>query len=893
MGIYSTPQKRFGWQQWNCNVVGCPPSSGGSACVDTTAADLYQLTINSKLDPCATYRITDYRSVNWLNGYWTADYDAPPNVTGPYVLMNPFTFNANDLSAAYLIGNIIDIKKSTYDGSYIIAGTVNTYYGHDSWGILKVGVDGFPITSFQTPYSTGLATSAIIYAFNELSNGSIIASLNITLPIITPYLQNPIVKFNSDGSADSTYAVNGIGLGSPANVIVNQSTGKTIIAGGFVNYSDNNSVIYNRNRIIRLNADGSEDVAFYNALGTAFNATVRSAIVLPDDSLIVVGDFTSFNGVAANRIVKLNADGTRNTTFDTNVGSGFNDDVLGIKYHPFANAYVVYGRFTTLDGNSHDKIVRILADGNVDSTWLGGLVINGDVYSATIDTSIDTIYIGGDFVDIDGDTNAHIVARLTFDGTGFITLNGAGFQFGTASILVYDPVTTGVVVYGPTDFDGKPLGFGLSKITSAPTPTPNYDPREIYTSPDNEVIIIKARDVQSFEPVAYSETYGDILEFMPYCKTIGLPYQNGLYNGVTLPDSTTLTGFDLQWDGTQAYIDMPANYPALFGHLMYIYFQFNSSSDYFEFFREPLVPGFNDNWQNSFPYGGKALLYPIIVQGDGVRIIIPGITYEMFLDYTTDSLYMDTVEAFGPAYGWVTRRIDTERQIDAPLDWRNFRYRRWQVDVFNDNKKFAYIGCSGDAYNSPTYGNVITTGNYNDFSMFPAGSASFSVTIGGRGGTLNYWWWNGTVDNVTFSSGDMTPVLQEVKIDTAFLSESALSRRMGNVNITLSSINRVYHVVDSGNATISECIMNNVYMYNVILIDSFSKVFANDIYATAVIFPTMFQFSIDSLSASNSDFRGGVVLGGPGLKRIFQASNYTYYLESFNGTSYSYTAYPF
>jgi hypothetical protein len=31
MGIYSIPQKRFGWQRWNCNVTGCDSSSSGGS----------------------------------------------------------------------------------------------------------------------------------------------------------------------------------------------------------------------------------------------------------------------------------------------------------------------------------------------------------------------------------------------------------------------------------------------------------------------------------------------------------------------------------------------------------------------------------------------------------------------------------------------------------------------------------------------------------------------------------------------------------------------------------------------------------------------------------------------------------------------------------------------
>lgn len=898
MGIYSTPPKRYGWQQWNCNVVGCPPStsSGGGAatCVDISAADLYQLTVTDKLDACVTYRIKDYKSVNWLNGYWQADNNNPPQTTPAGSLLDPFTFNANENLQLYSFKTVYQISKSTYDGSYIVAGEISIYRGHDSWGIMKIGVNGLPITSFKTPYSTGgfgNPISATGYAFTELANGSIIANIYLEPPIIGAFFTG-IAKLNSDGSIDLTYAANGIYPNYRAYAIANQSTGKTIVAGMFTSYEDNLSTVYNRNYIIRLNVDGSEDTAFYTTLGTAFDGPIRSVVILPDDSMIIGGEFTAFDGGSAKYIIKLNADGTRNTAFDTNVGAGFGNNVLGITYDSVANGYIVYGLFTTFDGNSYDKVVRILADGTVDPSWIGGLTINGDVLSATVDTGSGSVYIGGNFVDIDGDANAHNVAFLTSDGSSYSTFSGTGFA-GDATSLVYDSITTGVVVGGPADFDGTNLGYTtLSSITTKSTPTPNYNPREIYTSPDDEVIVIKATGTHTFEPVAYSETYGDILEFMPYCNKIGVPYPNGLYNGVTLPDSTILTGFNLQWDGTQAYIDMPANYPALFGHLMYIYFGFNSTDDFFEFLREPLVPGINDNWLVQSPYTlGKVLLYPVIVEGDGVRIVIPDITYDMFLDYNIDSLYIDTVEALGPAYGWVTRRIDTRRQIDAPLDWRNFRYRRWEMDVYNDGTEFAYIGCTGDVYSPPaSLGAVVTTGDYKDLPVFCP--QTYNTQIVGRGGTLNYWWWNGNVDNITFDSEStqLYPASVNIKIQFDYVSACALQANWSHVNMFGRIMVDTFQV--GSYSGMDRVVMNNLSVATCIISGGLSGFFMELSELFAVILPTMSNFSITSWSAYG-DFRSSPSFSTNGTKRILQASNGTAYLESFDGISYNYTASPF
>ena len=64
--------------------------------------------------------------------------------------------------------------------------------------------------------------------------------------------------------------------------------------------------------------------------GTGFNGDVTS--LAPDGSgnLYVGGNFTSYNGTAVNRVVRLTATGTVDGTFATGSGTGFNDAVFSL-----------------------------------------------------------------------------------------------------------------------------------------------------------------------------------------------------------------------------------------------------------------------------------------------------------------------------------------------------------------------------------------------------------------------------------------------------------------------------------------------------------------------------------------------------------------------------------
>ena len=74
--------------------------------------------------------------------------------------------------------------------------------------------------------------------------------------------------------------------------------GKLLVAGNFTKY---NGVTVNR--LIRLNFDGTLDTSFNT--GTGFNFTVYSIVLQPDGSIIAAGSFSKYNGLAVNKVIRL------------------------------------------------------------------------------------------------------------------------------------------------------------------------------------------------------------------------------------------------------------------------------------------------------------------------------------------------------------------------------------------------------------------------------------------------------------------------------------------------------------------------------------------------------------------------------------------------------------
>src|SRR5204862_6818898 len=100
-------------------------------------------------------------------------------------------------------------------------------------------------------------------------------------------------------------------------VVVVQPDGKILLGGDFTTLSPNGGGAVTRNRIARLNPDGTLDTAFNpNASDTVYTIAVQA-----DGKILVGGHFNGANSIGGqtrNRIARLNATTGVADSFDTN-----------------------------------------------------------------------------------------------------------------------------------------------------------------------------------------------------------------------------------------------------------------------------------------------------------------------------------------------------------------------------------------------------------------------------------------------------------------------------------------------------------------------------------------------------------------------------------------------
>jgi hypothetical protein len=382
--------------------------------------------------------------------------------------------------------------------------------------------------------------------------------------------------------------------------------------------------------------------------------------------------------------------------------------------------------------------VKIVVSDPNNNAGTNNITINAGGSDTMDDSSTVQIVLNG---------NGESVALQVVSETQWLASESVGGGGGSTAPIeinypdLYDKIVNSQLIAGSKyrllNYQSVNFLNGWEIANNNPTPIdPSFNPRKFYKGTD-EILILEAISNYQLSPIAYSENYPqDILEYQGYTNTIGVDI-GGIYNGQTLPDSSTVSGFDLQWDAINevVYFDMPTGYPALFGHYFYLYAEFSGGAYYQDGTFEPLTPVIAE-CQYPFTSNDPSLGYPIAmsnlaVSPDGMRVVLLDLSETDVNNYDVGTLYVETVYSLGNAYGWVTKRTDTQRNISVPFDFRNRKYRRYEVDLtpVNPALGLGYWG-QGDVYLGQP-----TTGNYIDVPSFgQEGYNTYDIQWEGMGG---------------------------------------------------------------------------------------------------------------------------------------------------------------
>lgn len=372
------------------------------------------------------------------------------------------TFNASGTGAfngTSPTADCIVYKSKVYeDGDnkdkIIIVGRFNRFNGVNREYIARLNADGTLDTTFNGPDFGG---GQYIYCLAIQPDGKIVIGGGFTITGTNVY--QGIARLNEDGSLDTTFNA-GTGTRGTASssavvhAITVQPDGKILFGGGFSTY---NGVACKQN-LTRLEANGTIDASFNSTPGYV-NGEVR-AIALQNTKIIVGGFFSGYSpGFTKNRILRLNSNGSYDPTFNsytgTNIGATGGSSGLGV-YDVFVmptvaspppgslSEYIyVVGKFLKYNNVNKVSIARLTPDGLLDTSFTSGLTEEesattedpgwGYVAFAVRPQPDGKMLIGGNFRKYNGVSIPKGLVRVEANGTRDATfLTGTGFTGGTS-----------------------------------------------------------------------------------------------------------------------------------------------------------------------------------------------------------------------------------------------------------------------------------------------------------------------------------------------------------------------------------------------------------------------------------------------------------------------------
>jgi uncharacterized delta-60 repeat protein len=254
------------------------------------------------------------------------------------------------------------------DGKIVFGGGFEAVNGSAFSNLARLNSDGTLDPAFVSdgPDSIGSINFANVTAIALQSDGKIV--LGGGFRAVHGTVRKSVARFNADGSLDTafnpgtlfTYDVFGV------NDVAVQSDGKIVITGGFSTTSRGGN---QQNSIFRVDSDGSLDNSFsaitsrgiYDGFGDNFQ--VSRVAILSNGQLIIGGDFSLVDGVKAASYARLNADGSLDSAFQTQVqGAGFVFDLVV----QAGGKILAGGEFENVNGMPSYALARINSDGSLD-----------------------------------------------------------------------------------------------------------------------------------------------------------------------------------------------------------------------------------------------------------------------------------------------------------------------------------------------------------------------------------------------------------------------------------------------------------------------------------------------------------------------------------------------
>ena len=308
-----------------------------------------------------------------VGGMFTEFGDGP--CSGIARLENNGTVDAS--LAATVRGDVFALALQT-DRKILLAGSFTEANGQPCRRIARFNPDG----TLDEGFTAKAGVSKEVRSLVVQPDGKILVGGNFDA--VSGHRQNRVARFHADGVRDGTFNP-GRGAAGVVWSLALQPDGKILVAGDFTAFDRKP-----RGRLVRLNPNGRVDTGF--DAGSGADAQIFAVAVQADGKIVVGGDFTRINLVERNRIARLNPDGSLDTAFDP--GAGPDTGIRCLALQPDGKI-LIGGVFTSVHGVARGRVARLDPDGSLDTSFNPGEGASEVVRWVTPQSDGKVVVVGG------------------------------------------------------------------------------------------------------------------------------------------------------------------------------------------------------------------------------------------------------------------------------------------------------------------------------------------------------------------------------------------------------------------------------------------------------------------------------------------------------------------
>ena len=320
------------------------------------------------------------------------------------------------------------------DGKIVVAGPSFFNANNNEFAVVRYNVNGSLDTSFN---GTGKVTTR--FGGNSSAHGVVVQS-DEKIVVAGTYENGSntdfgVVRYNTDGSLDTTFGGTGkvatdiAGNGENGTCVALQSDGKIVVAG--FTYNGSNQDI----ALVRYNANGSLDTSF-NGNGKVTTAVgsgndYAASVAVQTDGKVVVAGYSFSGATVVVAVVRYNANGSLDATFNgtgkvtTIFGSGGNDQARSVTLQSDGKIVIAGSSSNGSDGDF--AVLRYNTDGSLDTTFNGSGKVTTAIGIGDDQAFGVTVQGDGKIVAAGyGNNNQFAVARYNPDGSLDVAFNGTG-----------------------------------------------------------------------------------------------------------------------------------------------------------------------------------------------------------------------------------------------------------------------------------------------------------------------------------------------------------------------------------------------------------------------------------------------------------------------------------